>query len=246
MSYIEGLSPRGRGNRMRNGLQSVTHRSIPAWAGEPTCDTMTGAWRWVYPRVGGGTYVNGHSPWKPEGLSPRGRGNRQPRTQDADGSRSIPAWAGEPSVALSTCGVPTVYPRVGGGTESSPSDSPHRTGLSPRGRGNRRPRIAGYLMCRSIPAWAGEPPQEVPMKCIRWVYPRVGGGTTYRASFMPNPDGLSPRGRGNRADRRQPCTAGRSIPAWAGEPYLAAVAVCAAEVYPRVGGGTWDPPPSAL
>ena len=51
----QGLSPRGRGNRVELALVPALPGSIPAWAGEP-CRTgpCTSAPR-VYPRVGGGT-----------------------------------------------------------------------------------------------------------------------------------------------------------------------------------------------
>ena len=50
--------------------------------------------------------------------------------------RSIPAWAGEPSLRPRyPCGE-GVYPRVGGGTMLVISFTPAVLGLSPRGRGN--------------------------------------------------------------------------------------------------------------
>ena len=132
------------------------------------------------------------------------------------------------------------------------------SGLSPRGRGNRRPRIAGYLMCRSIPAWAGEPCPSIGTRSCGAVYPRVGGGTSTSRPFRSSHRGLSPRGRGNpehayRASLRPgsiPAWAGEppprgdlqvlggSIPAWAGEPLLGRTRTCVGWVYPRVGGGT--------
>ncbi len=54
-----GLSPRGRGNRDKDKVDSADVRSIPAWAGEPLRRPER---RWatgVYPRVGGGTFIVG-------------------------------------------------------------------------------------------------------------------------------------------------------------------------------------------
>ena len=73
----------------------------------------------------------------------------------------------------------------------------------------------------------------------------MGGG-----NFLTRPPpfaqpGLSPRGRGKRSRSRLPISTTRSIPAWAGETPAAALALPAAAVYPRVGGGNnpIDPKP---
>ena len=115
-SWLQGLSPRGRGNRVDrygpvlasgsipawageqglNPFAKEIFRSIPAWAGEPLRHHAQLNPLEVYPRVGGGTVLKLHLPMALQGLSPRGRGNRVA----ADGWRrlrgSIPAWAGEP------------------------------------------------------------------------------------------------------------------------------------------------------
>ena len=51
--------------------------------------------------------------------------------------------------------------------------------------------------------------------------------------------GLSPRGQGNRKGHSPAIECTRSIPAWAGEPIVAAAAPVGEWVYPRVGGGTF-------
>ena len=193
----------------------------------------------VYPRVGGGTVYSGtpspslHGlspsgrgepvrprPRKPsaKGLSPRGRGNRGDDWLDASGTRSIPAWAGEPRVGRKTRSRMKVYPRVGGGTMVDPKDNAPQEGLSPRGRGNRWVMPTRKATLRSIPAWAGEP---------SWSFPRE-----------EVPHGLSPRGRGNLTRREAELLQHRSIPAWAGEPQKPGRTSSLGWVYPRVGGGT--------
>ena len=88
-----GLSPRGRGNLAGRPL----HRSIPAWAGEPDSSSRRQLYRIsVYPRVGGGTMANPAAAFPTAGLSPRGRGNREQVGASSTEYRSIPAWAGEP------------------------------------------------------------------------------------------------------------------------------------------------------
>ena len=140
----------------------------------------------------------------------------------------------------------------------------------PRVRAGRSiPACAGEPPCsrssylcpeRSIPACAGEPmPHHACAQACPWVYPRVCGGTG-RASGQSG-CGLSPRVRGNRDGDSNDSVMDGSIPACAGEPWLAlsgvrgsrSIPACAGEpdlfgnqlflcsqVYPRVCGGT-DP-----
>ena len=69
--------------------------------------------------MGGGTMVKPHVGDLGAGLSPRGRGNRRYRSRRFDYIRSIPAWAGEPGLKAITAELDPVYPRVGGGTETT-------------------------------------------------------------------------------------------------------------------------------
>ena len=115
---------------------------------------------------------------------------------------------------------------------------PRTVGLSPRGRGNRCGVGTLIRAIGSIPAWAGEPGTRRSGLTLRWVYPRVGGGTEIRVKPGGCCVGLSPRGRGNlrEAPGRAPYL--RSIPAWAGEPESYGQVNHPIQVYPRVGGGT--------
>ncbi len=113
-----------------------------------------------------------------------------------------------------------------------------RSGLSPRGRGNRlpargRPRDGG-----SIPAWAGKPNARPSMRSPKGVYPRVGGETVRRPRIAPGATGLSPRGRGNPRPIQDVEPADGSIPAWAGKPNARPSMRSPKGVYPRVGGET--------
>ena len=74
-------------------------------------------------------------------------------------------------------------------------------GLSPRGRGNPNRATDTRYDYGSIPAWAGEPPAKYATMRRRTVYPRVGGGTGVPIGWLAQPQGLSPRGRGNRSHR---------------------------------------------
>ena len=111
----------------------------------------------VRPRVGGGTpNLNPVAAWV-LGLSPRGRGNLVWGVRLRLCPRSIPAWAGEPTMRRSGRQQQGVYPRVGGGTFTGSPSWHWPPGLSPRGRGNRYPGDGHSLDSGSIPAWAGEP-----------------------------------------------------------------------------------------
>ena len=151
------LSPRGRGNLHRIPCAATRKRSIPAWAGEPSRRLLLKFNGKVYPRVGGGTLTINHTDSGSTGLSPRGRGNHRVRQTSHRTERSIPAWAGEPSLVPYRECPRTVYPRVGGGTLVGALSRMSQDGLSPRGRGNRQRHRWGHLGSGSIPAWAGEP-----------------------------------------------------------------------------------------
>ena len=184
-------------------------------------------------------------PKAPSGLSPRVRGNRTRSRPSASGSRSIPACAGEPRGDRSSCRRPRVYPRVCGGTASSPWTRPAGAGLSPRVRGNRRRGGPVAIAIGSIPACAGEP-----LTVAYWwgacrVYPRVCGGTDLVDVIMHRGNGLSPRVRGNLGGHGPAPVRVRSIPACAGEPVVGRPVFYASRVYPRVCGGTFIEAPSA-
>ena len=150
-----GLSPRGRGNPLRSPCTPRSERSIPAWAGEPRGQRSSPSYPAVYPRVGGGTDWTVQRSLRNIGLSPRGRGNLWCRPPSNRLSRSIPAWAGEPSPDGNARRRVPVYPRVGGGTACGFTSDDPDDGLSPRGRGNRLLAVAMGLLYGSIPAWAG-------------------------------------------------------------------------------------------
>ena len=152
-----GLSPRMRGNRTGAGKGGIGRGSIPAYAGEPRDLFLPLPLEPVYPRVCGGTYPSIWGTGAPLGLSPRMRGNRSRDDVGRAVSRSIPAYAGEPSRPVSMSIWTGVYPRVCGGTACRPPEQPVSAGLSPRMRGNQVWRLDEDQHDRSIPAYAGEP-----------------------------------------------------------------------------------------
>ena len=111
-----GLSPRGRGNPVIRSRGWLRDRSIPAGAGEPPLAVVYDEHHAVYPRGGGGTLIKDWERLEKDGLSPRGRGNRDQAYPDLVGDRSIPAGAGEPLARRPLAALAAVYPRGGGGT----------------------------------------------------------------------------------------------------------------------------------
>ena len=197
----------------------------------------SGSWR-VYPRVGGETQVLRVALPHLPGLSPRGRGNHQSPPVGRPRNGSIPAWAGKPHRLAQSPVYPWVYPRVGGETASTITSQRSRSGLSPRGRGNRDFFGRHDSIVGSIPAWAGKPLLRYARHNTKKVYPRVGGETLDTKLRQGPLRGLSPRGRGNLGDLAHLDGVARSIPAWAGKPSSPRTEVLWRKVYPRVGGET--------
>ena len=192
--------------------------------------------------MGGGALSPSSGHLRYSGLSPRGRGSHIIAFLEKRIVRSIPAWAGEPSILPRPERLPRVYPRVGGGAFSANRRRFRLRGLSPRGRGSPKPRQQSLGSQRSIPAWAGEPAPQSKSQRQSKVYPRVGGGARFIVPLGPPKSGLSPRGRGSHRIRSQNRLDKRSIPAWAGEPRRLAARRAIYAVYPRVGGGARPKP----
>ena len=73
--WVEGLSPRVRGNHHPDDSNNYSVRSIPASAGEPPDAAERYANYQVYPRECGGTAYSDWFSVALGGLSPRVRGN---------------------------------------------------------------------------------------------------------------------------------------------------------------------------
>ena len=138
-SRQRGLSPRVRGNPVRDQAHCGLRWSIPACAGEPPAFPAAGWALGVYPRVCGGT--GGLCDLCPagRGLSPRVRGNHPQQQNPWIGVGSIPACAGEPLLQVLIVHQYWVYPRVCGGTDTLSRQRKTPAGLSPRVRGNPPP-----------------------------------------------------------------------------------------------------------
>ena len=233
-----GLSPRVRGNLPLHRWLHQRPRSIPARAGEPVCRMPAGIAVWVYPRACGGTFHFTVGFTRDPGLSPRVRGNQSAVCLPVSPFGSIPARAGEPLTSVIICICLRVYPRACGGTPCLRHAGRSSTGLSPRVRGNLLHDQDGDITGGSIPARAGEPPQQWMKYMTAWVYPRACGGTHHDAPLHVVQMGLSPRVRGNHRPAGGLWRRGGSIPARAGEPSSSGTGRDRPGVYPRACGGT--------
>ena len=93
------------------------------------------------------------------------------------GSRSIPAYAGDPVFAARDAALGKVYPRLRGGSAERAVITRLADGLSPPTRGILRARRIAYNRDRSIPAYAGDPRIRRVAVSVSGVYPRLRGGS---------------------------------------------------------------------
>ena len=119
--FLQGLSPRIRGNQGHGQTGHAENGSIPAHTGEPRASAQFPYPNWVYPRAYGGTRPTETHAYGYRGLSPRIRGNLVGYVGRVVVLGSIPAHTGEPSSGGSAADSVGVYPRAYGGTVSKRS-----------------------------------------------------------------------------------------------------------------------------
>ena len=130
-----GLSPPTRGIRSYMPSMTPVSRSIPAYAGDPFGGRVRRLAEKVYPRLRGGSSRRRSPSSSPWGLSPPTRGIRGVHAPQVGYERSIPAYAGDPSIVATRMGASRVYPRLRGGSMQGIDRLPPQTGLSPPTRG---------------------------------------------------------------------------------------------------------------
>ena len=115
-------------------------------------------------------------------------------------------------------------------------------GLSPRVRGSQELVSGDTAPNGIIPACAGKPSTPPQIRCRNTDYPRVCGEARRAQRQHRNFQGLSPRVRGSRQQRRGRRGRGRIIPACAGKPTSARTGATRTWDYPRVcGEAEWAP-----
>ena len=194
-----GLSPHGRGKPGLGFGFEVHSRSIPARAGETSPHYGGGNFQKVYPRTGGGNHGRVAKPDYIGGLSPHGRGKLSVCRWLSARMRSIPARAGETRRYKGGHQPEEVYPRTGGGNILTGWGGRGNGGLSPHGRGKLHKGQRKLMVCRSIPARAGETRCGAEGLGPGQVYPRTGGGNAMQVEGSWRAMGLSPHGRGKQS-----------------------------------------------
>ena len=191
----------------------------------------------VDPRVCGGALETTLSKAIALGRSPRMRGSLEEVKNLSSYFRSIPAYAGEPLLAMRAGQSKWVDPRVCGGAHDLANTEQKNEGRSPRMRGSLWETTLIFSKTGSIPAYAGEPCSVKMYVFPSWVDPRVCGGAIDSIKIIPHFPGRSPRMRGSLIILIFLLYHLGSIPAYAGEPLSGHGVKKVSGVDPRVCGG---------
>mgnify|MGYP000910733686 CR=1 FL=1 len=238
-----GSSPRGRGKHALQLRPALVARLIPARAGK-TEQKARGCPSWTaHPRAGGENAVFRRADRSPGGSSPRGRGKRQERCDDAINGRLIPARAGKTPGAVDPRFQLRAHPRAGGENIPSKFRPSREQGSSPRGRGKLR-RVRTSCWPRGlIPARAGKTSGCV-LPGSNWAaHPRAGGENAARDDDRLPRGGSSPRGRGKHGVYFPSDDPVRLIPARAGKTSRPLLRSRRPRAHPRAGGENRYPCP---
>ena len=213
----QGRSPHARGRQDVGNYSLIGAGSIPACAGETRHAHRPLPDAGVDPRMRGGDRRQGRRRRGHQGRSPhaRGRLHENAQWQGADGS--IPACAGETTVAAFRDSALRVDPRMRGGDRKCQACVRACRGRSPHARGRRAEDAAVNLGIRSIPACAGETYGWRAPRRRHQVDPRMRGGDSHSFASINNGAGRSPHARGRRASQSRTSGLTGSIPACAGE-----------------------------
>ena len=212
--------------------------TIPAGAGEPKIRASKRRKIWDHPRGCGGTLFSTLPLSIDAGPSPRVRGNQALALFFFLLEGTIPAGAGEPHDVRFPAVDEGDHPRGCGGTVTPCQLPAPAWGPSPRVRGNLKAMGNEGEATGTIPAGAGEPPQDRRTPSRQRDHPRGCGGTARHGVEDAPLEGPSPRVRGNRHPDRPDNRRTGTIPAGAGEPTGNALTQALAGDHPRGCGGT--------
>ena len=177
--FFDGLSPLARGTRRQRIVRLPLHRFIPAGAGNTSTLSITTDREPVYPRWRGEHWQNKHRGTRGAGLSPLARGTLDQAVLFFQRRRFIPAGAGNTGKTNIGVRVVPVYPRWRGEHSIRRFCSSSDAGLSPLARGTPRKRLPASLICRFIPAGAGNTKFILINTAFVSVYPRWRGEHKY-------------------------------------------------------------------
>ena len=178
--HPKGPSPHARG-RLRQSLCTLLPlRTIPACAGE----TFHRFLHWLivgdHPRMRGGDFPEEAAAIEGEGPSPHARGRLIGEGWRSEHRGTIPACAGETGL----CPVRTRrlrdHPRMRGGDFDIAAMDRMIMGPSPHARGRREQRLIPLVRYGTIPACAGETPDDNVICSGHRDHPRMRGGDCTR------------------------------------------------------------------
>ena len=151
-----------------------------------------------------------------DGSSPRTRGTDAAARPDLDGSRFIPAHAGNRSMPMRARSSSPVHPRARGEQSFAGGMPSSACGSSPRTRGTGTTGFRRRTPSRFIPAHAGNSRPFKRVQCAASVHPRARGEQVVRAAGHGPQHGSSPRTRGTEQQQQGGGGCFRFIPAHAG------------------------------
>ena len=217
----------------------MTHRFIPARAGNTRASAARCRWRSVHPRSRGE-----HSAVRPArlsciGSSPLARGTRCSTKRWEGAARFIPARAGNTISRSSAASPAPVHPRSRGEHTSHQSAASTTTGSSPLARGTPVRDTYHVGLARFIPARAGNTQRRGRPRDPPSVHPRSRGEHARLIVSTVRTPGSSPLARGTPRRGQAGPLPPRFIPARAGNTRPGGARWSRVPVHPRSRGEHW-------
>ena len=150
------------------------------------------------------------------GSSPHARGTLDGRLRQLADDRFIPACAGNAPPVRRVFAAHTVHPRMRGERCTGKRTKRFYTGSSPHARGTPCALPVNSMLCRFIPACAGNAPARAMPHAGPLVHPRMRGERFYLFPAMFDITGSSPHARGTHRGLLIVVVPSRFIPACAG------------------------------
>ena len=193
---LAGSSPRLRGTEWDGQAIRCSERFIPAPAGNRILTSSSSLTTPVHPRACGEQNRCPPPSCRRFGSSPRLRGTGICAGREVVPLRFIPAPAGNSLGGWSHSRSPTVHPRACGEQRCVLAHGLLSPGSSPRLRGTAVHHGHAEVLCRFIPAPAGNRGHLLDIRVELSVHPRACGEQRPFTTFRQTRNGSSPRLRG--------------------------------------------------
>ena len=233
-----GSSPHTRGALLKERVDDVPVRIIPAYAGSTEEVRQCILDLEDHPRIRG---EHAHLPssfsiLKESGSSPHTRGALLDRDVGGEQCRIIPAYAGSTATRVLGEDLRGDHPRIRGEHSLLPGFFAEGFGSSPHTRGAprrqpQRPRPRGI-----IPAYAGSTVFVSFSEVFSWDHPRIRGEHDFDLEAIVDELGSSPHTRGAPRDRARTTDRPRIIPAYAGSTGSPESMLAGLSDHPRIRG----------